>query len=442
MEKTLPKNWVETELDSLFSLAYGKGLSVKELQEDSEYCVYGANGIIGNFDSFNQKESKVIISCRGAASGAIHKTKPKSFVTSNSIVLDSFSDELLLPNYVKYFMISVDKSKVITGTAQPQITIKLLKDLTFKLPPLKEQQRIVAKLDTLFTHLDTLKTRLANIPTLLKHFRQAILTQAVTGKLTEEWRVGKELVNEYTSIESDEFREVNNILPQEWVALAFSSVANIKSNLVNPDSYLDLPYITPDCIEKESGQLIKEQLVENIKPVSDKHFFEAHSIIYSKIRPYLSKLIIANYEGLCSADMYPIKTELKLEYLFYYMLSSQFLCYANTAGTRSVLPKINQKGLSKIPVLVPPKKEQTEIVKRVENLFAKADKIEAQYVQLKEKIDSLPQAILAKAFKGELVPQLPTDGDAKDLLAEIQQLKKALKPTKKTVVREKKNVKS
>ena len=143
--------------------------------------------------------------------------------------------------------------------------------------------------------------------------------------------------------------------------------------------------------------------------------------------------------------MYPIKTELKLEYLFYYMLSSQFLCYANTAGTRSVLPKINQKGLSKIPVLVPPKKEQTEIVKRVENLFAKADAIEAQYTKLKEKIDSLPQAILAKAFKGELVPQLPTDGDAKDLLAEIQKLKEAalsskpsLRGTKQSVKRKRK----
>ncbi len=244
--------------------------------------------------------------------------------------------------------------------------------------------------------------------------------------------MGKELENEYESIKSEDFREINKDVPDEWIVLAFSSVASINSNLVNPDLYLELPYITPDCIEKESGQLIKEQLVEDIKPVSDKHLFEADSIIYSKIRPYLSKLIIADYQGLCSADMYPIKTELKLEYLFYYMLSEQFLGYATTAGTRSVLPKINQKGLSKIPILVPSKEEQTEIVKRVEYLFAKADTIETQYQSLKTKIDSLPQAILAKAFKGELVEQLESDGSAEVLLEEIKRLKAELKPVKKS----------
>ncbi len=79
MEKILPKNWVEAKLDTFFSLAYGKGLSVKELIADGDYNVYGANGIIGKYNAFNQEKSKVIISCRGAASGVIHKTSPKSF---------------------------------------------------------------------------------------------------------------------------------------------------------------------------------------------------------------------------------------------------------------------------------------------------------------------------------------------------------------------------
>ena len=67
---------------------------------------------------------------------------------------------------------------------------------------------------------------------------------------------------------------------------------------------------------------------------------------------------------------------------------------------------------------------------RVESLFAKADTIEAQYQALKTKIDNLPQAILAKAFKGELVAQSDTDGDAKELLKEIEKLKAEVKPKK------------
>jgi type I restriction enzyme S subunit len=91
-------------------------------------------------------------------------------------------------------------------------------------------------------------------------------------------------------------------------------------------------------------------------------------------------------------------------------------------------------------VNVPSKEEQIEIVKRVENLFAKADTIEAAYQNLKQQIDTLPQAILAKAFKGELVEQLPTDGDAKDLLKEIAALRASLEKEKKSKKKKKKKV--
>src|SRR5690606_29317672 len=87
--------------------------------------------------------------------------------------------------------------------------------------------------------------------------------------------------------------------------------------------------------------------------------------------------------------------------------------------------------LAKIALEIPSVQEQQEIVHRVENLFAKADTIESRYQTLKAKIESLPQAILHKAFKGELVPQLPTDGDAKDLLSEIMALKEEVKGKKK-----------
>lgn len=76
MEKTLPKNWVETELGNLFNLIYGKGISTKDLldedNDESLYNVYGANGIIGKYSKYTYEKSKVIISCRGAASGVIH----------------------------------------------------------------------------------------------------------------------------------------------------------------------------------------------------------------------------------------------------------------------------------------------------------------------------------------------------------------------------------
>ena len=89
----------------------------------------------------------------------------------------------------------------------------------------------------------------------------------------------------------------------------------------------------------------------------------------------------------------------------------------------------------------PPFEEQQEIVNRVEGLFTKAAAIEQQYKSIKAKVDTLPQAILYKAFRGELVEQLATDGDARDLLREIEGLKAQVK-NKKPTTRKKKVVKN
>ena len=87
---------------------------------------------------------------------------------------------------------------------------------------------------------------------------------------------------------------------------------------------------------------------------------------------------------------------------------------------------INTTQLKTLAVLLPTLTEQQEIVRRVESLFAKADQIEASYQKLKAKIEQLPQALLAKAFRGELVEQLPTDGDARELLKQIKMAKAGL----------------
>src|SRR5690606_19940242 len=185
-----------------------------------------------------------------------------------------------------------------------------------------------------------------------------------------------------------------------WRVAAYGDVADVKSNLVDPNSFSDYFLIAPDNIEVNTGRLINRPLVSEINPKSGKHLFDKGVIIYSKIRPYLNKLIIADFIGLCSADMYPIDKTVYTEtkFIFYYMLSNEFLSYSTTAGERSVLPKINQKGLKEIPFPLPPLQEQQEIVRRVESLFAKPDAIDARYQTLKAKIDSLPQSILHNNF--------------------------------------------
>lgn len=300
----------------------------------------------------------------------------------------------------------IDQGK---GVAQKNINLSILKTLPIPFPPLPEQKRIVAKLDTLFAHLDQLRSRLDKIPVLLKQFRQAVLTQAVTGKLTEEWRKGKQLdLSYYRQLDDKiEHRETVHIeIPLEWQWRSFSAVADVKSNLVPPLDYLEKPLIAPDNIEPCTGNLLNQPLVKEIMPKSPKHLFMTGDIIYSKIRPYLSKLIIADFEGLCSADMYPIRAKISTKFLFFYMLSNEFLEFAVTAGTRTVLPKINQNELSIIPVPLPTIEEQEEIVRRIEFNFQLAARVQARHQILKGKLDRFPEMILSKSFCGELVKDL------------------------------------
>lgn len=289
------------------------------------------------------------------------------------------------------------------GVAQKNINISILKEVEIPLPPLEEQKQIAEKLDKFFAQIESIKKSTERIPELLKNFRQQILTYAVTGKLTEDWRKEKQLDNDFSLFESDEHREYNYYVPTSWVILSFSNVVTIESNLVNPNEYKDYPLIAPDNIESMTGRILSKPTVAEIAPISPKHYFNKGSLIYSKIRPYLSKIAYVDFDGLCSADMYPLKTKLNIFYLYYYMLSSEFLSFATTAGERIVLPKINQKSLNIIPIPVPSLKEQEEIVNRVQSLFSKLDIVEKRYATLCDILDKLPQAILNKAFKGKLL---------------------------------------
>lgn len=421
--ETLPKNWAKINLDNLFNLTYGKGISMKDLidntdNKDALYNVYGANGIIGKYNKYTYKNSKVIISCRGAASGTIHKTVSFSFISSNSIVLDEIDEKLINLDFIKYVMTYIDKSEVITGTAQPQITIQLLKFLEIPLPPLPEQERIVAKLDALFEQHEVMKKALERIPQLLKDFRQQVLTHAVTGKLTEKWR---EKTNNLVEWELKKLDEISLSItdgdhqapPKSESGVPFLVISNIsdgKLNFNHISRYVPINYY--------------EKLKDIRKP-------NTGDILYTVTGSYGIPVLVNEKIDFCFqrhiAIIKPDPQKVYNIFLYYYLKSQNILEQAKECATGTAQLTVPLSGLRKFILKVPTILEQHEIINRIENLFTKADIIEERYKNLKEKIDSLPQAILHKAFKGELVPQLPSDGDAKDLLEEILKLKKEIK---------------
>lgn len=295
----------------------------------------------------------------------------------------------------------------------------LLKLIKFPLPPLTEQQRIVAKLDALFGQLETIKKSLENVPVLLKNFRQQVLTQAVTGKLTEEWREGKEL---------EEWRTMSLV---EFAAAKLGKMLDKNKNTGSPIGYIgninvrwfEIDLKNLNSIKVQPTELQKYQLLDGDVLVCEggepgraaiwKN--QNENIIYQKAlhRVRLNEKVTPSF------FLYNLKND-----------SNNGVLKDLFSGT--TIKHLTGKSFKKYKIDVPPPVEQQEIVRRVESLFAKADAIEAQYNTLKEKIDKLPQAILHKAFKGELTQQLDTDGDARDLLEAIEKLKAATPKTKKS----------
>ena len=275
----------------------------------------------------------------------------------------------------------IRKSK---GGAQPNISQNIIKKHVFPLPPFYEQEKIVEKIGKLFNKLEKVKSKIQYISNLSEQRKAAILHKAFTGEFTAKWR------------------EENKISFETWRVVSFNEVAAIKSNLVDPKEYQDYPHIAPDNIEKRTGKLLEYHSVREDKVKSNKHRFYSGQILYSKIRPYLSKVIMVDFDGLCSADMYPIEAAECVKYLWYYMLSDIFLQQASTAGSRSVLPKINQKELSKIKTPMPSRQEQERIVYILDHLFAKEEIIAQQIQKISNIIQILKKSILGKAFRGNI----------------------------------------
>ncbi|AEH01971.1 restriction endonuclease subunit S [Lacinutrix sp. 5H-3-7-4] len=457
MKNKLPKNWVETDLDTVI-LRMTNGSSLKQEEEpfqgslpisrietiwnetiDLDRVKY-VDASEDDIEKYGLQKGDVLFSHINSDK---HLGKTAVFNLDQTIIhginllllraMPQFDGDLL--NYIlRHYRFSGKFIEVAQRSVnQSSINQKKLKSFLVPLPPLAEQQRIVAKLDELFGHLDSLKTRLNHIPEILKNFRQAVLNQAVTGKLTEEWRVGKAL--------------------EEWEEVELETIAKVvdpqPSHRTPPIHEDGIPYVSIKDVNKKG-----EVILENARPVSKvvlaehikRYDLQEGDFGFGKIgtlgKPFLLPMFPERKYTL-SANIILIQPRSKGNPKFlYYYLNSSIIEQKLREGTNSTSqPAFGIKKARKFPTPNPSPEEQTEIVKRVEHLFDKADAIEAQYQSLKTKIDSLPQAILAKAFKGELVAQLDSDGSAAILLEEIKKLNASLRGTKQSVKKSKKTTK-
>lgn len=439
----LPKNWCWTKAGYLVKLyrgvSYNKNDAHTEKRKNDCLVMRGGNILEGelNIDADNVYVDKQLVTKEQFIQKSdiiiVSSTGSKKVIGRAGIAMSDYDDiafgaflTLLRPlDFVSkkfvgyYFQSDLYRERVRSlagGVNINNIRAEHITDAPFPLPPITEQQRIVDRIESLFAKLDEAKEKAQATLDSFETRKAAILHKAFTGELTAEWRA-------------------KNNIENSWKSRRFDTVAEIRSNLVDPAEYQDYPHIAPDNIEKKTGVLLEYNTIAEDGMTSGKHRFFPGQILYSKIRPYLSKVVIVNFDGLCSADMYPIQAQKNARCLWYYMLSEEFLEQASSAGSRSVLPKINQKELSAVMVNLPDnEKEQEEIVAVLDSIFAKEQQAKEAAEMVLDQIDLMKKAILSRAFRGELGTNDPTEESALELLKQILSRKAAdIKSTKKSV---------
>ena len=384
-------------------------------------------------------------------------------------------------SYVLYYFKYLEPwlSQQGTGTTFKAISGEFIRNLDFIVPAEAEQQEIVRQLDVMLAQVEQIKARLDAIPAILKKFRQSVLADAVSGKLTEEWRlenINDDLNSELIQIKKN--RE-SKVVGSQKRNLDFSVDENLKPDVDLPDSWKlvglgDLIEFLTDYHANGSYEKLRDHVTlldeENYACMIRATNFEKNNfddlliyidqtayefltktklfgneILISKIGNAGSVYLMPKLNRPCSLAMnlFMLRFDEGLvnpRYINYFLTSifgEKYISqYVRGVATKS----IDKKSVRNVFVHYPCFNEQNQIVKVIDQLFEYVNRVEETVKSAQKRVNLLTQSILAKAFSGELTAEwreqhqdlITGVNSAESLLAKIQAEREASKPVKKT----------
>ena len=217
-------------------------------------------------------------------------------------------------------------------------------------------------------------------------------------KIIEE---NKQLLEKYDLLIKSRFIEMFGDLatnPKKWIIKNFTECAIIDTKMVKDfEKYADYPHIGIDSIEKETGILSGYRTIKEDNVISGKYLFTPEHIIYSKIRPNLNKVAMPNFNGLCSADAYPILVKNNIttrEYLAYVMRSDFYVSYILAFSRRANMPKVNKEQVESFNLPLPP----YELQKQFSLFVQQIDKSKFAVQKSLEKTETLYKSLMQRYF--------------------------------------------
>lgn len=335
-----------------------------------------------------------------------------------------------------------DYKNIASGTTFAELKIFLLKEVAIPLPPLHEQNRIISKLDELLALCDELEIEEKKLDALEAHFTEylpkAILQAAVQGKLVPQnshdepasellKRIQQEkaqLVKEgkikrekpLPPISED---EIPYDLPEGWKWCRLGELSNYgTAQNIQPDEILADDWVLElEDVEKDTGKLLCKKSKSQRNPVSTKHCFRPNDILYSKLRPYLNKVLIAEDYGYCTSEILPLSFygELNVRYALIFLRSPLFIDYANRCSYGVKMPRLGTNDGKAALVPLPPLEEQQRIVVKLDELMALCDELSSIYIAPIELDQAVVKIIPFPTAKKEEETLLAARGDVGQL---------------------------
>lgn len=428
----IPNNWCWTYFKDIFYIENGYAFKKIDYKKEGiplvrisniengivniNECIY-VNKLEKNEEKYVIEKGDLLIALSGATTGknGVYYLDEIAYLNQRIGNIKIKNKEKVLNEYRNYYIAlkNEDILNLAYGGAQPNISPKVIEFISIPLPPIKEQQRIVNRIESLFAKLDRAKELIENTLAQFEQNKMAILHKAFTGELTVKWR------------------KENNIDLSSWengILMDFCKINPKKINTKEFDDDMIVSFIPMPCVSDIWGKIIKKELRKLGEVKKGYTNFCEGDVLFAKITPCMengkSAIVdkLENDIGFGSTEFYVLRCDenkLNNKYLHYFVRQKTFRDEAKGEMTGAVgQQRVPKTFLENYKMKVPTIEEQQEIVNILDNLLAKYNKIKNLEQQL-EKIELLKKAILAKAFRGELGTNNPDEESAENLLKEI-----------------------
>ena len=386
----VPQGWVWTTLESCTINRDNERIpvasAIRSKQQHKKYDYYGAAGIIDKVDNYIFNERLLLVGEDGAnllsrAKNNAFFAEGKFWVNNHAHILDSYPKKVL--DFVAIVINSMNLEMYISGSAQPKLSQDNLNRIPIPLPPLAEQQRIVAEIERWFSLIDTIEQGKENLQNTIKQTKNKILDLAIHGKLVPQDpsdEPASELlkrINPKAQITCDNGHSEK--LPKGWYLSTLGDCFKWGSG-GTPESTVKAYY------EGNIPWLVIGDLNDSIVTFASKHISQLG--IYNSSAKVLTKgtLLMAMYGsigklGIAGMELatnqaiaYAKPNEINTYYLFYYLLANRDNFYM--LGKGGTQKNISQTVIKSYPFLLPPLAEQKRIVLKIEELFSIIDTVE------------------------------------------------------------------